>query len=562
MTKLEKNWWHGKTAYQIYPKSFKDTNGDGIGDLRGIIEKLPYLHDLGIEILWISPFYQSPLCDEGYDIADYRKVNPLFGTNEDLDELIEKADKLGIKIVLDLVVNHCSSEHELFKKAMANPYGKEASYFYIKEGKDGKVPNNWRAHFGGSVWEPVPGHDNLFYLHLFAKGQPDFNWQNEELRFKIYDMINYWLEKGVAGFRVDAILCIAKDLSFKDYPADSPDGTCMVSVMTNANVEKASPYLHEMRKNTFDKYNAFSVGEAFGVRAEKIDDVFGDKGYFDSVFDFSTRIAASSSPHFFGNEKLSVKQYRELIFAAQENTNGRGFLSPVFENHDEPRGVSYYLPFMWQNATGAKALAAFTLFQRGIPFVFQGQELGMTNTKFDSIYEFSDVQSKNEYKECLKHGLTEKQALDILNVQARDHARTPMQWDDSANAGFTTGTPWMKVNQEYHEVNVKKEEADPDSVLNFYKKLIAVKKDPKFHELLTYGDFKGIRGTADTVMAYYRVLGDKKFAVLTNFDKEAAASIKLDGTYTVVLDNKMPYTVDGDTVTLQPGCAVVLSCGC
>lgn len=519
---MQTKWWHGKVAYQIYPKSFKDTNGDGFGDLPGIIEKIPYLHDLGIDLLWISPIYKSPFADQGYDIADYQDIDPIFGSLEDFKKLKAEADKYGIGIIMDLVVNHCSDEHEWFKKACADPTCEEASYFIFREGKDGQVPNNLRACFGGSVWEPVPGQDNLYYCHWFHKKQPDLNWFNPKLRQKIYDMMNWWLvDMGIAGFRVDAIMSIGKDPTFPMYPADSVgDGLCECGVMNSQNVDVALKFLHEMNDNTFIPHDKFSVGEVFGITKENIKQIIGDDGVFGSIFDFSAREALTKHYCFYSFEKLSVKQYREVTFGAQETAGNVGFLAPVIENHDEPRGVSTYLPLMWHNARGAKALGTVNLTLKGIPFVFQGQELGMLNTHFDHIDELDDCQSKDQYENCMRHGLSNAVALQILNDQARDHGRVPMSWDDSENAGFSSAKPWMKVNQDYKTVNVKSESADPDSVLNYYKKVIALRKDPKYLKTFTYGNFIALEDPNDHTLAYLRQGHDQTIMVIANFGAE------------------------------------------
>lgn len=555
---MQKQWWHGKVAYQIYPKSFKDSNGDGIGDLRGIIEKLPYLHELGIEILWISPIYKSPFVDQGYDIADYQAIDPLFGSMADFDELLAKAKALNIAVIMDLVVNHCSSEHEWFKKACADPSCEEASYFYFREGKDGKAPNNLRANFGGSVWDKVPGQDNLYYCHFFAKEQPDLNWFNPKLRQRIYDMMNWWFEKGVAGFRVDAIMCIGKDPTFPMYPADAlGDGMCACGVMNAEHNDVAEKFLQEMQDNTFRKHQAFSVGEVFGLQKDNTEKFIGDHGCFSTIFDFAAREALSTKPAYFAFEKLSVAQYRAVTFKAQELTNDCGFLAPVIENHDEPRGVSTWLPEMWQNARGAKALGTVNLMLRGIPFVFQGQEIGMTNTRFGSIYEFDDLQSKEEYRRCLDHGLSEETALRVLNDQARDNTRTPMLWDDSRFAGFSTEVPWMKVHQDYKTLNVKAQIDDPNSVFSHYKALIALKKNPAYHETLTYGRFEALDDPNEHTLAFLRKGDGQTLLVAANFGLKEVSFKAPEGSRMLIksgearLENGEIHVAEGSSVVVE-----------
>ena len=516
---MQKKWWHGKVFYQIYPKSFKDSNGDGIGDIRGIIEKLDYIKALGVDLIWISPIYVSPFVDQGYDIADYQNIDPIFGSMQDFDELLEKAKALNLGIIMDLVINHCSSEHKWFKKALADPKSPERNYFYFRKGKEGHEPDNLRSYFGGSVWEKVRGEDDLYYLHYFAKEQPDLNWYNEDLRHKLFEMINWWLDKGIAGFRVDAIMNIVKDLNFPGLPKDSgSDGRCAVNQMTARLASKVGPFLQEMNEKTFKKHDAFSIGEAFSVNPQDLEKFIGDEGFFSSIFDFSTRELNESFPFCYQYRPISVKDFRESSFKAQLRANDIGFLAPIIENHDEPRGVSYFLPAMWQNSQGAKALGTVNLLLRGIPFIYQGQELGMTNTQFNSIYEFEDLNAQDQYKACLKQGLTPTQALAILNRESRDHARTPMLWDESTFAGFSNTTPWLKVHQDKEILCVKAQESDPNSTLNYYRKLTALKHDPAYQELLTYGLFKPLENPSDFTICFERVLDNKKIQVFTNFD--------------------------------------------
>ena len=337
----KKKWWMGKVAYQIWPKSFADGNGDGIGDLYGIIDKLDYLKQLGVDIIWISPLYRSPLVDQGYDISDYYDINPLFGDLDTMDRLIAEAKKRNIYIVMDLVVNHCSDEHEWFKKAMADPDGEYGRYFYIAEKKDGKLPCNWRSYFGGSVWEPIPGTDK-YYLHSFHKKQPDLNWENPKLRKEIYKMINWWLDRGIAGFRLDAIINIKKKLPFKDYEPDRDDGLANIGKMLEE-AEGVGEYLEEMKHETFEKYDAFTVGEVFNDKESEIAEYIGENGHFSSKFDFGPELCGKKAD-WMDHEKVTAEMYKEAIFESQARTGRIGFLSNIIENHDEPRGVSRFIP--------------------------------------------------------------------------------------------------------------------------------------------------------------------------------------------------------------------------
>ena len=431
----KKKWWMGKVAYQIWPKSFSDGNGDGIGDLYGIIDKLDYLKQLGVDIIWISPLYRSPLVDQGYDISDYYDINPLFGDLDTMDRLIAEAKKRNIYIVMDLVVNHCSDEHEWFKKAMADPDGEYGRYFYIAEKKDGKLPCNWRSYFGGSVWEPIPGTDK-YYLHSFHKKQPDLNWENPKLRKEIYKMINWWLDRGIAGFRLDAIINIKKKLPFKDYEPDRDDGLANIGKMLEE-AEGVGEYLEEMKHETFEKYDSFTVGEVFNDKESEIAEYIGKNGHFSSKFDFGPELCGKKAD-WMDHEKVTAEMYKEAIFESQARTGSIGFLSNIIENHDEPRGVSRFIPAEDLCDTSKKALACAYFFLRGIPFIYQGQEIGMENCRFDSIDEYDDISTKEEYRVCLEMGCDEKKALELAYTFSRDNARTPVQWTGGPNAGFTT----------------------------------------------------------------------------------------------------------------------------
>ena len=388
---MKKQWWHGKTAYQIYPKSFFDTNGDGIGDLQGVIRKLDYLKDLGVDIVWLSPCYVSPLADQGYDIADYYAIDPRFGTREDMDQLQKKEKKRDMYILMDLVVNHCSDEHEWFKKACEDPFGKYGKFFYIEQVKDGKLPCNWRSYFGGPVWEKLPGHDDLYYLHVFHKKQPDLNWENPELREEIYKMMNWWLDRGLAGFRIDAIINIKKALPFKDYPADREDGLCSVHNMLHE-AKGVGVFLGEMRDRTFKPHNSFSVGEVFNEKEEELPDFIGDDGYFSSMFDFAETVFGQSGDGWHASSGITPDDYRNCVFATQRKIGQIGYISNIIENHDEPRGVSRYIPEGEATPAAKKMLATVYFLLRGLPWIYQGQEIGMENIKLNSIDEVDDRQ--------------------------------------------------------------------------------------------------------------------------------------------------------------------------
>ena len=524
---MQKKWWHDKVAYQIYPKSFCDTNGDGIGDLRGIISKLDYLKELGVDIIWLSPIYKSPFVDQGYDISDYYAIAEEFGTMEEFDELLAEAKKRDMYLIMDLVVNHCSDKHEWFQKALADPDGPYADYFYFRKGKNGNPPSNYRSYFGGNCWEPVPGSDK-YYFHMFAKEQPDLNWENPKLREEIYRMINWWLDKGLAGFRIDAIINIKKDLAFPDMEPDGDDGLASCWRMVE-NVEGVDALLEDLKNHTFAKKDAFTVGEVFNIGVEDLPDFIGENGHFSTIFDLSAHILSDGEHGWYDAPPISFDAWKKAITDSQMRVQNVGFEANIIENHDEPRGVSRFLPDYAQNADGAKMLGTVSVLLRGIPFIYQGQEIGMQNARWNSVDEFDDISTKDQYRMAREAGLSDAEALAVCSVMSRDNARTPMQWKDAPQAGFTSGTPWLKVNDNYPVINVEKEEEQPDSVLHYYRKLIALRKSGEYRELFTYGKFEPAYENADHVMAYYRILQGRRVLVAANF-----------GTDTIELDWEVP----------------------
>lgn len=524
---MQKKWWHDKVAYQIYPKSFCDTNGDGIGDLRGIISKLDYLKELGVDIIWLSPIYKSPFVDQGYDISDYYAIAEEFGTMEEFDELLAEAKKRDMYLIMDLVVNHCSDKHEWFQKALADPDGPYADYFYFRKGKNGNPPSNYRSYFGGNCWEPVPGSDK-YYFHMFAKEQPDLNWENPKLREEIYRMINWWLDKGLAGFRIDAIINIKKDLAFPDMEPDGEDGLASCWRMVE-NVEGVDALLEDLKNHTFAKKDAFTVGEVFNIGVEDLPDFIGENGHFSTIFDFSAHMLSDGKHGWYDAPPISFDAWKKAITDSQMRVQNVGFEANIIENHDEPRGVSRFLPDYAQNADGAKMLGTVSVLLRGIPFIYQGQEIGMQNARWNSVDEFDDISTKDQYRMAREAGLSDAEALAVCSVMSRDNARTPMQWKDAPQAGFTSGTPWLKVNDNYPVINVEKEEGQLDSVLHYYRKLIALRKSGEYRELFTYGKFEPAYENADHVMAYYRILQGRRVLVAANF-----------GTDTIELDWEVP----------------------
>lgn len=553
---MKKQWWHDKVAYQIYPKSFNDTNNDGIGDIRGIIEKLDYLKELGIDIIWISPMYKSPFVDQGYDISDYYSIAPEFGTMEDFNELLEEAKKRDMYIVMDLVINHCSDKHEWFQKALADPDGEYADYFYFREGKNGNPPSNYRSYFGGSTWEPVPG-TNKYYLHAFAKEQPDLNWENPKVKDELFKMINWWLDKGLAGFRIDAIINIKKDLNFPNFDPDGPDGLASITKMVEE-VNGVGELLEEMKRKTFEKYNAFTVAEVFNMHEDELPEFIGDNGHFSTMFDFSAHCVTFGEHGWYDSKPLDFDSWRDAIFDSQMKAKKIGFLANIIENHDEPRGASRYLPDYASNDAGVKMLATTNILLRGLPFIYQGQEIGMRNCPMNSIEEYDDLESKNQYKISINAGLSSDEALKICYEHSRDNARTPMQWSSEKNAGFSEGKPWLKVNPNYKEINVESQINNEDSVLKYYRKLVALRKSEEYKEIFTYGDFEPAYLDKNKIFAFYRQLNDTKILVAANFsENEMTLELENDNNKVLLSNINDLYTV-GKKLTLKSCETVVL----
>ncbi len=546
---MTKKWWQDKIAYQIYPKSFLDSNGDGIGDIQGIISKLDYLKDLGIDIVWLSPIYCSPLADQGYDISDYYNIDPRFGTLEDFDELIKKADERNIKILMDLVVNHCSDEHVWFKKACENPDSEYGKYFYIVDYKAGDpLPTNWRSYFGGSCWDFLPGHKDKMYLHLFHKKQPDLNWENPALREEIYKMMNFWLDKGLGGFRIDAIINIKKSLPFKNYEPDRNDGLVAVQRMIE-DANGIDSFLTEMSNRTFKKYDAFSVGEVFNSSSEELNAFIGENGYFSSMFDFAETIINTSEKGWFDQARVTPEQYKRAILDAHIASSKVGFLSNIIENHDEPRGVSHYIAPEDLSDTSKKMLAGIYFLMPGIPFIYQGQEIGMENYKhIDSIDDVDDCSSIDAYNSALSQGVSKEKALDALSEFSRDNSRSPFQWNSTKNAGFTTATPWLKVNENYTTINLEEQINDEASVYNFYKKLISLRKNPEYKNTLIYGDFKPFHEEIKNFLGY-SLCSDKNIYVLANYQNEKT-TITLPNEIKNILISNLPVNATKNTLTL------------
>ena len=511
---MERIWWKEAVGYQIYPRSFKDSNNDGIGDIRGIISKLDYLKELGVDVIWICPMYKSPNDDNGYDISDYQDIMDDFGNMEDFDLMLDEVHKRGMKLIIDLVINHTSDEHPWFIESKLSKDSKKRDWYIWRDGKDGAEPNNWESIFKGSAWQ-YDEETEQYFLHLFSKRQPDLNWDNEEVRQEIYKMINWWLDKGIDGFRVDAISHIKKEPGLVDM--DNPNNLNYVSSFDkHMNVDGIHEYLEELNKNTFSKYDIMTVGEANGVDASESEMWVGEEnGKFNMIFQFEHLNLWGEV----GESKFNVKEYKNVLTKWQNALEGKGWNALFIENHDIPRVVS-----SWGNDNeyleeSAKAFGLMYFMQKGTPFIYQGQEIGMTNVKFDSIEKYNDVKSINIYEEKINEGVSVNEALKAVASISRDNARTPMQWDSTNYAGFSENTPWIDVNENYKSINVESQLANEDSVLNFYKKLIKIRKE---NLSLIYGRYDMILEEDEKIYAYTRTLDNAKYVVIANLSDEEA----------------------------------------
>ncbi|MHC9533324.1 alpha-glucosidase [Dellaglioa sp. L3N] len=557
----QNEWWKESVVYQIYPKSFKDSNKDGMGDLKGIIEKIPYLSKLGVNLVWLSPIYKSPMDDGGYDISDYYSIDPMFGTNEDMDELVKVAKNHGIKLLMDLVINHTSDEHEWFKEALKNPASKYRNYYIFKEGIEGNPPNNWRSYFGGSAWEKVPNEPNMYFLHAFSKKQPDLNWENSAVRNECIDMINWWLDKGFGGFRIDAILNLKKNMQYGQFEADGEDGLAFIGkwILNQPGIED---WLKEIDEKTFKKHNSFTIAEA-DVADELLPNFIGDTGVFRSTFDFSyTDIDTPETGEWYLLHDWTIDEFKKNLFHHQLVTQKIGWGAQYLENHDQPRSINKYLPESDRNDTTKKMLATLFMMLHGTPFIYQGQEIGMENIHMDSMDDYDDIATHEVYARALLAGQSEEEAFGAMYRRSRDNSRTPMQWNRNNNAGFSDAdNTWLKVNPNYQKINVMDEGENLNSVLNFYKKLIELRrKESKYKEVIINGEFVLTDYTEENLIAYRRVLEVKELLVLINFDNHDL-KIKVDEKFQNTLINNFKNInkdSNGDII-LQPYQSVVLS---
>ncbi len=532
---MKQKWWQTAVIYQIYPRSFQDSNGDGIGDLRGIINRLDYLKELGITAIWLSPVYQSPNDDNGYDISDYRAIMPEFGTMEDMEELIDQADKCDIKIIMDLVVNHTSDEHKWFiesRKGKDNPY---RDYYIWRDPVNNGVPNSLRSTFSGSAWE-YDSESGQYYLHLFSKKQPDLNWENEKVRQEIWDMMNFWLEKGVGGFRMDVIDLVGK-IPDQEITGNGP---------------KLHDYLQEMNRETFGKYDVLTVGETWGATPE-IAKLYSDpkRNELSMVFQFE-HIGLDQQA---GKEKwdlkpLDVGQLKEVLSKWQIALGNEGWNSLFWNNHDCPRIVSRWGDDSTYRVESAKMFAILLHFMKGTPYIYQGEEIGMTNYPVTDISEVQDIESINMYNERIASGYKKEDILESINAKGRDNSRTPMQWDDSEQAGFTTGQPWLHVNPSYRDVNVKASLADPDSIFHCYKQLIRLRKE---NPIIVWGDYELVDTPAHVFM-YLRRYQNQTWAVVANFSQEKTVLTlqNFGQSHDVIISNYHRASVDFANLALNP----------
>ena len=549
---MEKKWWKESVVYQIYPRSFKDSNGDGIGDINGITEKMGYLQELGVDVIWLSPVYQSPNDDNGYDISDYQAIMEEFGTMEDFDRMLAAAHEHGLKLVMDLVVNHTSDEHPWFvesRKSKDNPY---RDYYIWREGRDGKEPNNWGSCFSGSAWKYDAATD-MYYLHLFAEKQPDLNWDNPKVRQEVFHMMDWWCKKGIDGFRMDVISMISKDPALPDGPVNgSGYGDYGPYAVNGPHVHE---YLQEMNREVLSKYDLMTVGECSGVTIEEAKKYANQDGReLNMVFQFEHMDLDGGESFKWNDRKINLVELKQVLTKWQTELAGTAWNSLFWDNHDQPRIVSR----LGDDSTreyreaSAKMLALCLHMMQGTPYVYQGEELGMTNVPFETLEDFRDIESINAYHELTESGqVSPEDMMRFLRYKSRDNARTPMQWDDSENAGFTEGTPWIMVNPNYKEINAKEQLARPDSVFHFYQKLIRLRKE---REIIPYGEYELLLPEDPDLYVYTRALGEHKLLVICNFRKEEKAFTLPEGFdpgMGEILIGNYPDRELGETMTLK-----------
>lgn len=546
---MKKTWWKESVVYQIYPRSFMDSNNDGIGDIKGITSKLDYLKNLGIDVIWLSPVFKSPNDDNGYDISDYEDIMDEFGTMSDFDELLSEAHNRGIKIIMDLVVNHSSDEHKWFveaRKSKDNPY---RDYYIWRDGKDGSTPNNWDSIFSGSAWE-YDEETNQYFLHLFSKKQPDLNWENENLRQAVYSMMKFWLDKGIDGFRMDVCNLFSKAEGLPDIGEEGPEGIYM-------NGPKIHDYLHEMNKEVLSKYDIMTVGETPGVSPEHARDYVGeDRDELNMVFHFELMDLPNASDKFY-KKPYKLTDIKNIFMKWYDGLENIGWNSLFMNNHDQPRMVSRFGNDSKYRIESAKMLATLIHTFKGTPYIYQGEEIGMTNICFDDIKKYRDIETINYYNEKIKNE-DEKSLIERIKITSRDNARTPMQWDNNLNGGFSKATPWIDVNPNYKQINVKESLEDSNSIFNYYKELIKLRHN---NDTIVYGDVKLIYPENESIFAYTRNLEDEQLMVVLNFyeneiDFKIPDNIDIDK-LEIILSNYKDKIIKNETINLRPYEAIV-----
>ncbi|MFR2675906.1 MAG: glycoside hydrolase family 13 protein [Blautia wexlerae] len=557
---MEKRWWKESVVYQIYPRSFCDSNGDGIGDLNGITSKLDYLKELGVDVIWLSPVYKSPNDDNGYDISDYQDIMDEFGTMEDFDRMLATAHEKGIKIMMDLVVNHTSDEHKWFiesRKSTDNPY--RDYYIWRPAKEDGSLPNNWGSCFSGPAWEYDKTTD-MYFLHLFSKKQPDLNWDNPVVRQEVFDMMNWWLEKGVDGFRMDVISLISKEQP--ELPDKEPGINGYATFNVSANGPHVHEYLQEMRQKALNNADTITVGECSGVTLEEAKKYArSDEKELNMVFQFEHMdVDSDEKAGKWTTRKMDLRDLKKILTRWQKGLQDIAWNSLYWENHDQPRSVSRFGNDSDEyREISAKMLATCIHMMQGTPYVYQGEELGMTNCPFNTLENFRDLESINAFHELTEQGkMTEEEMMAAIGYKGRDNARTPMQWDDSANAGFSgaDATPWIMVNPNYTKINAKDQVSREDSVFKYYQKLIRLRHES---DLIVYGTYDLILDDDKDIYAYIRTLGDEKLIVYCNFS-ENTREVELSEEFTdgkILISNYNDAKVS-EKITLRPYKAIVI----
>ncbi len=541
---MDRKWWKEGVVYQIYPRSFYDSNGDGIGDLRGIIEKLDYLRTLGVDIVWLSPVYKSPNDDNGYDVSDYRDIMDEFGTMADMDELISRAHALGIRLVMDLVVNHTSDEHPWFVESRSSRDSRYRDYYIWRPGRRGGPPNNWGSHFGGSAWK-YDAATGEYYLHLFSEKQPDLNWENPRVREEVYDMMRWWLDRGIDGFRMDCINMLSKVPGL-------PDGTVRRGReyangrIFYQNGPRIHEYLREMNERVLSRYDVMTVGETPGVTPEiAAEYVAEDRRELNMVFHFELMEMDHEPDDKWRPRRWRLTELKSIFGKWYEGLKDKGWNSLFMSNHDQPRQVSRFGDDGRYRVESAKMLATLLHTLPGTPFVYQGEEIGMTNVPFTSIADFRDIETLNVFREKRREGVPEDEIMAAIRRMSRDNARTPMQWDARVNAGFSTGTPWIRVNPNYERINVARDLNDPGSILHYYRKLIRLRKE---NPAIVHGDYRPLLEDDERIFAYLRTLGGDRFLVILNFFRDPAMFALPDeiacGSKEVLIANYEPRSQD------------------